>query len=43
MESDVLVDLTYGVIIRPLSERFAGLIVEPIDTRSVVREIVNAT
>jgi hypothetical protein len=43
MESDVKVDLTYGVIIRPLGERFAGLIVEPIDTGPVVREIVNAT
>jgi hypothetical protein len=33
----------YRVIIWPLGERFAGLVVKTIDLRPIVREVVDAT
>jgi hypothetical protein len=34
--------VTYRVIVRPLGQRFTGLVIETIDPRPLVGKIVNA-
>jgi hypothetical protein len=38
----LLYEVTYRVIVRPLGQRFTGLVIEAIDPRPVVGKIVNA-